>query len=397
MSLTKKNIGLLVGAILFMFATANIISYFAIMRFVGVSIYSGIPYAEAKDKFSKKSAEGFAGQHFIHPFFGTANANWKMYENKLSPEPLFHHISPLIGNEHVKVLVVGGSVAAHLSAGGLPGVEESLFARVLNQHFKTNKFVVYNAAFGGGKQPQQYFKYLYLDLLGFKPDVVINLDGLNEIALTLIENKQLGNPAIFPRQFSQAVNVIATDRSCAKLNNRLLDVDSKIPLIEFGVWAYVKNCHYKITGYDTKSWWLDAMHIDEKTDYLNQAIAVWRESSNRLQEVLSTKHIDYIHVLQANQYLGGSKEFTDEEKRVALNSQNWAAAIGENYSLLDKSGLSNKHFMDQRFLFKNVKETVYADSCCHFNQKGMSIIVGDIIDNNESIFQKALRRVEVRK
>lgn len=386
---TKKEFYFFLSVITLLFIAANIVSYFAITKYVGASLYSGKPYLEIKNSFIKKSAEGVDGQHFIHPFFGTSNADWEVYDSDKSSEPLFHGVSSTARADSIKVLVLGGSVATHLSS-GMPGVKENILASSLNTYFNTDRFVVYNAAFGGGKQPQQYFKYLYLDLLGFTPDVVINMDGFNEIALSIGENKSIGNPAIFPRSFSLQVNTVGADRSCAELNNRLLAMDSKIPLVEFAAWVYVRNCHSKITGVATQSWWLKSMRIDERTDFVKQAISIWRDSSNSLNEVLSSKKIDYLHVLQPNQYVQGSKNFTDTEKTFATVSSVWGESVKNYYPLLTGEGLTTKNFRDQRTIFKDTAETVYSDSCCHFNQKGMSMIVNDLIIHNRDVFERLL-------
>jgi hypothetical protein len=271
------------------------------------------------------------------------------------------------------------------------GHEGYMLATLLNSYFKTDRFVVFSAAFGGGKQPQQYFKYQYLDLLGFRPDVVINLDGFNEIALPLSENQLLGNPAIFPRSYSRLLHASTSDRSCAELNNALLDFDTRLPLTELLIWISVRRCHYKIEGAPTAiPWWSSAMGIDDSTNYLTESIKIWEQSSNKLNEVLTARGIDYIHILQPNQYLVGSKNFSSEEKEKYLSFETYGKPIRDHYAKLSKDNLTVRNFRDQRFLFKNTEKTVYADSCCHFNQVGMEMIINDLISSNEALFRKHL-------
>jgi len=312
--------------------------------------------------------------------------------NELTSEPLFRKISPSNSKHPIKILIVGGSVAQNLSFDGLD-YGENFLAKKINQYYSTDRFVVYNAAFGGGKQPQQYFKYLYLDLIGFHPDIVINLDGFNEIALPIAENKPLGNPAIFPRSYSKLLHAATSDRSCASLNNKLLGVDSGIPMIEALIWEYVKACSKSIEGGDKQMpWWFDGMGFAAKEDYSARSVAIWEQSSNKLNMALKNRGIDYIHILQPNQYLEGSKIFSKEEREKYLGFDLYGAPIKLTYGLLSNKNLVNSNFRDQRYLFQNVSQTVYSDNCCHFNKLGMEYIINDIIFSNDEIFRRHLKK-----
>ena len=98
-----------------------------------------------------------------------------------------------IDNNKTNILILGGSVAKHLSNNSSGDVikyknvsidNKDIFKKTINKYFETDKFEIYNAAIDGGKQPQQLFKLYYLDLIGLKFDIIINLDGFNELALT---------------------------------------------------------------------------------------------------------------------------------------------------------------------------------------------------------------------
>ena len=116
-----------------------------------------------------------------------------------------------------------------------------------------------------GKQPQQLFKLLYLDLLGFQPDVIINYDGFNEIALPFAENLPSNLNAIYPRSFSQVVKSSAYDGRCFKLNNFLLSKNSYLPLFELIKWIYVRNCHQRSVGDDDQTLaWNDKFDEEKK-------------------------------------------------------------------------------------------------------------------------------------
>ena len=55
------------------------------------------------------------------------------------------------------------------------------------------------------ERAQQLFKLYYLNLVDHKFDVIINLDGFNEIALTLSEN-DTNDHLIYSRNYSRLIS-----------------------------------------------------------------------------------------------------------------------------------------------------------------------------------------------
>jgi hypothetical protein len=370
-----------------LFVIVNIACYTIIRSQFGLSMYEAEPYRAKKNAFKRPTSQ----RPFPHPFFGLSVGSGHTFASPLTAEPLFDHVSLSPTTQPVVVLVLGGSVAAHLSNGAL-GQGTDLLAKGLNRHFKTDRFVVYSGAFGGGKQPQQYFKYQYLDLIGFRPDIVINLDGFNEIALPLAENLHAGNPAIFPRSHSGLLRAAATNRSCVDTSNAMLAYDTGLPLAELMIWLYVRRCHRSIEQQAMDwPWWSAPAGVEPTTDYVSQSIAIWEQSSNKLHESLAARGIDYIHVLQPNQYLEHSKVFTTEEASRFLSSSLYGKPIREHYHKLSRGNLTVPNFTDQRLLFKDISETVYADACCHLNNRGLVLIIEDIINSNEELFGRHLK------
>ena len=139
-------------------------------------------------------------------------------------------------------------------------------------------------------------------MLGFNPDLVINLDGFNEIALTLSENYDSGIEPIFPRSFAQTIHAAAANRSCADFNNFLTSSNSKVPVIELIGLYFIKSCHHSITG-PTKvtPYWGQGKAIEK--EYIDKAVNIWEASSNRISDLLNSSNSLYIHAIQPNQYL----------------------------------------------------------------------------------------------
>lgn len=326
----------------------------------------------------------------VHPFYGLASNQEVGFDSDLSIEKSFLTVSKTESKNPIKILVLGGSVASNLSLNRLD-VESYLFTQRLNEYFETDRFVVYNAGFGGGKQPQQYFKLLYLDLLGFSPDIIINYDGFNEVALPFAENLNFSLNAIYPRQFDSLVAGSAYDGSCFELNNKLLSFNSYIPLVELVKWIYVRRCHNTALGQSIFGTFSDQqLFQQERTNYLKHVKLIWERSSNLINEFAKNKNIPYIHVVQPNQYLPGSKILSDLEIRDFGNNEPFKNAIKSYYSKLDIFAIESDHKIDQRFLFKDEKRTVYSDACCHFNRLGMITIINNIILEASPVFEQAL-------
>jgi len=381
MSWTKSEKKLILIVVLFIFFAANVASYFIIKRVLNVTIYEE-NYNKEQQRFVKNLGAK------VHPFYGLSSGDQVGFKSDISVEHNFISVSPsaLIDDEQIKVLVLGGSVASHVSLKRL-NIKPYLLATKLNKKYNTNRFVVYNAAFGGGKQPQQLFKLLYLDLLGFKPDVIINYDGFNEIALPFSENLPNNLNAIYPRSFSQVVNSSDYNGQCFPLNNLLLSKNSYLPLFLLVKWIYVSNCHNQSLGKDdnTLSW--NDVFDEEKKGYLNRTLLVWEESSNRINDFAIGKGIPYLHFIQPNQYLANSKILTEIEKTEFLNYEPYKGPIERHYKDLNINKLDSISKYDHRLLFLDDSRTVYSDSCCHFNLTGMEKITDSIITDASKVFE----------
>ncbi len=385
MSLTKKESSLLGSVLLLLFVLSNLLSHFVMKQSWEISVFDE-GYALEQSRFVK-----IKGAYFVHPFYGLNSATAVGFQSDVSVENNFQRVSSKPVSGEIKVLVLGGSVAGNLSFPSTDIEGPDPFARLLNERFGTDRFVVYNAAFGGGKQPQQYFKYLYLDLLGFSPDVIINYDGFNEVALPFGENIGRSLNAIYPQSFDRAVQSTAASGSCIGLNNWMLSHNSYLPVYELIKWIYVKRCHEDLTGF-LKEWQfvIDKNFELEKAKYLQRVLNIWSFSSNKLAAVADERGIPYIHVIQPNQYLKNSKPFSKKEVAEYLNYAPYKDPIELHYQKLSLDELLTANRLDQRWIFIDEIRTVYSDNCCHFNKLGMETIISDILDNFEPVFESLL-------
>ena len=399
----------LTNALLIIVATtvlANLLSFIIIYTQYSQNSFSRTAILSFKQRFIMNETSCF----YPHPFFGENQCLFEPSENRMSSgEPLYFSRGPFGAKDVVRVLILGGSVAANLSKNiteephqdfkGIQITNTDIFANILNAKLNTDRFSVWNAAFGGSKQPQQLFKLYYLLLLGEKFDVVINLDGFNEVALSLSENKTLALPPIYPRSFSRLVHASGSlDISCVPEANKLAKTYSWLPAVELYHLYRTTRCYHAIN----RTFEDDATsNISKLSNFtfinderlFESVTEIWRRSSAEIELVAQARGFDYIHVVQPNQYVPNSKIFSEVERRDLVHDPLYGPPAKRFYSLLTfDAGQQPQHYLDLRYLFETNSETLYRDYCCHFTNKGMAYIAEAIVDRNLEIFRRRLNR-----
>jgi hypothetical protein len=92
--------------------------------------------------------------------------------------------------------IVGGSLAREFARDGTERLAQELRRSPL---FAGREIVFVRLAVNGYKQPQQFITLSYLLSLGAEFDVLINVDGFNEVSLHESENAPRGSFAAYPR------------------------------------------------------------------------------------------------------------------------------------------------------------------------------------------------------
>lgn len=384
----------------------NLLSFIVIYTQYGQNSFSRTAMLSFKQRFIMNETSCF----YPHPFFGENQCTFEPSENRMnSGEPLYFSRGSVGVKDVVRVLILGGSVAAHLSKNttdepaqafkGIQITNTDIFANILNAKLKTDRYSVWNAAFGGSKQPQQLFKLYYLLLLGEKFDIVINLDGFNEVALSLSENKHLALPPIYPRSFSRLVHASGSlDISCVPEANELAKRYSWLPALELYHLYKTTRCYHLIN----RTFENDASSNVAKLsnfafvndERLFESVAdIWRRSSAEIELVAQARGFDYIHVVQPNQYVSNSKILSAVERRDFVHDPLYGPPAKRFYSLLAfDGGQRPQHYLDLRYLFETNSDTLYRDFCCHLTNKGMAYIAEAIVDRNLEIFRRRLNR-----
>ncbi len=307
------------------------------------------------------------------------------------------------------VAVVGGSVAEIFANQAEGPMNQYLRERL---GFK-KKLVLINLATGGYKQPQQLFHLQYALLSGFEFDAVLNIDGFNDLVLAS-DNISNGINPIFPSGYrfglvakNQSNNIdFQTSKQFYKyysLYNRELKLLSFVHSFPFRyspflnltgeLWTQLNIRKVKKAGYELTVETLKTIPDEFRgPDLLNAKDSsykivtdVWYKSSEMLSAICQKNNLLYLHVLQPNQYVAGSKPLSAKEQEIAIDPESvWGKTAKEGYSNLITMGNKLKStgvpFYDLSMIFKDYKKTLYLDSCCHFGLEG-NLLMGREIAN----------------
>lgn len=303
----------------------------------------------------------------------------------------------------LKVAVFGGSFAEGVFWRGGPVLRDSL--AVVGRPVK-----LVNFAMGGYKQPQQLLCLVYMLSQGARFDVVLNIDGFNEIVLPAVDNAPSGVTLAYPRAWGARVagfrerdvlmklaKVTALDerrRSWAQLFERTgmyrsaalclvwrardRQAARRRNTLAAGIEQARRKSHNRFltTG--------PAVHrFDEPIDLYRHLASQWREASLRMQAVCEAHDMIYVHALQPNQYVPGSKPMGDEERAVAVKPDHkYRPSVEQGYPWLIKAGetleRNGVNFVDLTLLFADVDEMLYKDDCCHVNDQGYALVAAAV-------------------
>lgn len=133
------------------------------------------------------------GQSLLHPFYG-----FEVDVTAASTGVILDFEAAREHDDNFEVLVLGGSVAALFASENQGGGDE--LERVLRSDPRIGERPVFlhGAGRGGWKQPQQFIFASYALASGVRPDVILCLDGFNEVAIGL-ENQVAGVHPLWPK------------------------------------------------------------------------------------------------------------------------------------------------------------------------------------------------------
>jgi hypothetical protein len=363
------------------------------------NLYNYVKYSNYKlsDEFAL-----WWDQEIIHPYLGFV-IDFRDEKKNNQTYGFTTTVDPVTKREPGKlnVVILGGSVAQSMG---------QILAESFHRVCRVPPNVV-NLGIPGYKQPQQLLTLAYFLSLGAEYDLIINLDGYNDIVLPLTDNYDVGVNPFFPRNWNLRISRQPSKKILAMIGEVRYLRDLKEDHLESltssffrssAVFGLLKVQQFKLVNWNInrathkliKLQQEEVKKFEETGPFsaykdihklYEDAATVWERGSVLLDQLARENGMEYYHFLQPNQYVKGSKVLTAEERRTAYLERakiSQAAIIG--YPILIKQGKKllekNIKFFDATMAFAKEKETVYIDICCHYNELGKELLAAYMMD-----------------
>jgi hypothetical protein len=353
----------------------------------------------------------------LHPFFGYVlkqgaftNEKLKLKVNKHGFFSLYEYPFVKTNKKQFIIGVFGGSVANNFT---VDEYRYQILSKKLQIYpeFADREIVVLNFGNGGYKQPQQLLILNYFLALGQELDLVINIDGFNEVALSNLNNQakvEIGMPSVQhilpltglannnlpPEAMSSIVEINETKKQLKvgidKLQTCQLALCHAVTSLQ--VKQLVNNYQQAVVKYDSQ---VKQSHLDtanssivyipkadsvfEEAAAFDKMVSIWYKSSIGMNQILSSRKIKYFHFIQPNQYYPTKRAFTAREKEIAIDNKSpYIEGVKKGYPVLlskvDDLQKARVNVFNGVNILDNTKETVYKDACCHYNSVGQEVL-----------------------
>ncbi len=333
----------------------------------------------------------------LHPYLGYAGDPTEERFNEYGFREVEGFLSE--ASDAVIVAITGGSVAQSVWKRTREHLAESLAAL---PEFEGRPIQVISLSLFGYKQPQQLASVSYYLTLGGRLDMLINVDGFNEIGNGRnidAYTEGSAHPAYpSPKAWVPLSGAISSPASTAKAGEIRLLRDARL-----GTARFAESLRWSITA--NLAWVLADRLLGVRIIALNDEIVedvmgrysanrgatvareevydyvadLWMRSSVQIEILGRGNHFSYYHFLQPNQYVPDSKPFTETERKIALNDHDQFEhhVIAGDPRLRSEAKELERHgvrFFDLSSVFAEETGEIYIDGCCHTNHKGDRMI-----------------------
>lgn len=335
------------------------------------------------------------------------------YERIRKPDDL---AMPKRGPGVLNVALLGGSVAVGTVNGAPPKYYQTRLSAL--PEYKGFKVNLHMLAAGGYRQPQSLMMLNYYYTLGAEYDLIISLDGFNEIAIASNEFKWNKQHPIYPRSWASRVANRIDPQVVTLQAKRVLSNQAHVGRAKFmsNLWARnspLSNLFWKIlhARYLASESALilqmesHAPDADIPRDFRYEALGpdynfhgwdsviedsakIWARANYLVHGIAESHGATFFHFVQPNQYIDGAKPVMSELERATAFIDPAEGGYGLWYKqgypflkqqqawLLDK-GVKSR---DLTFMYQNHVGPIYIDNCCHVNSEGSAMIVEAIVD-----------------
>jgi len=342
-------------------------------------------------------------QYILHPYMGFVYD--ATYNAAVGPYGFVgDDIVAKVAEDDYNVVVTGGSVAGNFYVMEFQELKKRLQAIPALAGKKINMACIATA---GYKQPQQLLSVAYLLSLGARIDLLINIDGFNEMVIPLTENQPEGISVFYPTMWKDLTDDLGDSRQRILIGELSLVDAARTTLANWFSWPGIDwsmtanltwflmdnvlsgQARVKVNELERTSGTLKVFQKGPPDrgdrDAVQERLAdTWATSSRLLGELAKSGEFAYVHVLQPNQYVTGSKPLSENEKQIAISpTPGMAETTSQGYERLAQRIADIEQaripFLDATMIFQNVTEDVYFDTCCHFNKLGSDILLDAIM------------------
>jgi hypothetical protein len=364
----------------------------------------------------------------LHPYFGPTHAPGTPFDipeslrdSPTAPARLqtnnFGFVAPFdypfvkTRDDQFVLAITGGSVGAWFCQVGARRLIDDLKTHAF---FRGRDIVPMCLAHEGYKQPQQLLLIAYFLSVGQTFDLVVNIDGFNEVALGSL-NEQRGIDSSMPSVMHLEPLINLVDRatltpdklaSLAAIEtykarvNRLAErlKTNRLASVHFVLDRLYRSAR---TSYQTESGRFSNLASNpsatslilatppikthDKTTVFDAVASAWANASLSMHALLAGRGMAYVHVLQPNQYYT-ARRFGSDEAGVALSDASpFKAGAKQGYPALLAAAESARlrqtiAFLDGTHIFDREPAAVYIDDCCHYTLRGNHLLADFIAE-----------------
>ncbi len=310
-------------------------------------------------------------------------------------------------DDSFEILIVGGSVSGLVAKNGGAVIKDRLEA---DPRLHGREVVILSHGRGSFKQPQQVMLVAYLLDLGYRPDLILNIDGFNEVALGA-DNASMGTNPIYPhwpqyvpvaskRMQSEEVVALASELrglqgslqhaadealergflGSAVLGRYTVSRVTKLANQCGALQDRIKEALAQQPGFDPTQGPRFETGREKTLDLIANG---WVDASLQLDALAKAHGLLYFHVLQPTLHDQGSKPLTETEIERGKLKPTWKQGVIEGYPRLRQEShrLTERGvlFLDATDTFKTLEEESYFDGC-HFRGPGMVMFSERVAD-----------------
>lgn len=386
----------------------NLLLLFTLLELVSLGFYflqtGNFFYPINKDRIKANTAqlevsepdrESWTFDYQLHPYFGF-----------ITP-PTYAGLPLKKTSKHQFIIgIFGGSAAQDFYD---YEVKHHILAKILQplREFQNKEIVILTFANQAHKQPQQLLTINYFLAVGQELDMVINIDGFNEVALSYLNNKagtevSMPNDYIFSPLIALANKDFSSEQlelalEVLQLKNRVQNTLNRLRECRLATcytlrWAQAKYLLNQYRGNlqtfsqlkreEGKGSLIYLKRIERPLDdpeALERIVDLWFNSSLAMNDLLAARKIPYFEFIQPNQYYSTNRQFSSDEKKIAFDekSQYKEGTIKGYPKLLAKVSrlqAAGVKVFNAVNVFDETRDIVYRDDCCHYNDLGNDLL-----------------------